>query len=319
MVEQTLACRVPGLYDYAFVSLSDADLRRSDHQGLSAARGEVTAEDFLFEGREGYCGGLDIGESGSLLRVESRLDVTVGGGLGLRSSGLRGRLYVDDALDSVEASVAKGTVVRGAVRQQRSQLRVARGSRPERPSWYGLRSKAYHDSRSFLMDQRSVVVPVERSEQEIRIVLDSNDYSRVFLKGEDLEERNIVIQGSARDKVVINVTGSPSIFWLGRRVTLIRGIGPGNILWNFPDTTRLLIAHTKDAVYGIPGTVLAPFAEVQFYEGLITGELIAGAVIFDHQCWFGKASGQINRGPWAGDEPSPMAPYCPDPARFGSK
>jgi choice-of-anchor A domain-containing protein len=51
---------------------------------------------------------------------------------------------------------------------------------------------------------------------------------------------------------------------------------PRDVLWNFPEATQLVIQG-----FGVKGSLLAPFADVEFNNGHIDGSMIAGSVSGD--------------------------------------
>lgn len=82
--------------------------------------------------------------------------------------------------------------------------------------------------------------------------------------------RTMNIKADADQTVVINVTGDTSTFMDSMGFHLFGGVGEEDIVFNFPDSTELNI-------YGVtvPGSVLAPFADVTFNNGNIDGTLVA--------------------------------------------
>ncbi len=126
----------------------------------------------------------------------------------------------------------------------------------------------------------------------------------------------IKINGSSNELLVIIVPQTqPVIEGLG--IELSGGIDESRIVWLFPNATTLRIARSgmNPARYGrnigIPGTFIAPYAEVSFQNALITGALFARSLIglaSDPDCR-ADVSGQIN--------PAPLK--LPVPPRRGGK
>jgi choice-of-anchor A domain-containing protein len=103
------------------------------------------------------------------------------------------------------------------------------------------------------------------------------------------------LSGSANTLLVVNILDTNvSIFNLG--ITLSGGLTPQNIIWNFPNATSLFIAYSGMAIYGMPGTFVAPNAAVTFNNARITGALFAKSILgkADHQDCSGVVSGQVN-------------------------
>jgi choice-of-anchor A domain-containing protein len=104
---------------------------------------------------------------------------------------------------------------------------------------------------------------------------------------------NIVIKGNRDQKLIINIQGT-SISLYGINISLLGGISAQNIVWNFYEAESLFISNTANGNIGIPGTVLAPKANAEFYEGLITGALYVNNLSFNENLH--RNSGQINDG-----------------------
>ncbi|HRO68132.1 MAG TPA: choice-of-anchor A family protein, partial [Pseudobdellovibrionaceae bacterium] len=115
----------------------------------------------------------------------------------------------------------------------------------------------------------------------------------------------LVLKGAPQNHLVINIRGDRVVLD-GLNVILEGGLRPSRIRWNFVDAASLFIVRTHDPVLGIPGILMAPFADAQFYEGLITGSLWVRNLLYDPNCGF-KRSGQINKY----REPSPTCEFCP--------
>ena len=130
------------------------------------------------------------------------------------------------------------------------------------------------------------------------IIIEANTYLNVVSIDADKnpikKNETFVIRANIGQKVIINVKGK-SIELRGTNVVLDGSVTPADIVWNFVDAESMFIMNTADGVFGIPGTVLAPNASVEFYEGLITGALYARSIIYVDPTDTIK-TGQINDG-----------------------
>jgi hypothetical protein len=91
-------------------------------------------------------------------------------------------------------------------------------------------------------------------------------------------DKIISLSGSANALLVLNVLDR-NVDFEGYGIKLSGGLQAENIVWNFPNATEIVIANSgttaQSAHYGIPGTFVAPYANVTFHNALITGALFA--------------------------------------------
>jgi choice-of-anchor A domain-containing protein len=105
--------------------------------------------------------------------------------------------------------------------------------------------------------------------------------------------KHVTIQGSAKQKVIINVLGSD--FDLSNvQVDLLGTIKPENIVWNFSSASSLKMIATKSATYGWPGQIVAPQASFEFYEGRLTGAVYVRNFVYRANTQSLLKTGQIN-------------------------
>lgn len=95
--------------------------------------------------------------------------------------------------------------------------------------------------------------------------------------------RNITINAPAGSTVLVNALGT-SISSAG--FSLQGGVAADHVLLNFPGYTSLTLKNI-----GLQGTILAPAADVSFYSGSISGQVIAESF---------EGSGTINHQPFTG-------------------
>ncbi len=117
----------------------------------------------------------------------------------------------------------------------------------------------------------------------------SDPYLNVFeVNASDLNSANNMQIGVPNGSVVlVNIVGT-SVNWHGGLT--VSGTAINNVLYNFPQTTDLTISGIN-----LTGSVLAPFAAVNFPAGVQNGQMICKSV---------KGSGQFNHAPFLGNIPS---------------
>lgn len=117
----------------------------------------------------------------------------------------------------------------------------------------------------------------------------SDPYLNVFsVSGANLSDAtNFVINVPTGSVVLVNVDGT-NIHWNGG--FSVNGTAKNNVLLNFYQETNLTIVGI-----GVLGSVLAPFADVNFTSGVINGQVICKSM---------SGQGQFNLAPFIGNIPS---------------
>lgn len=139
----------------------------------------------------------------------------------------------------------------------------------------------------------------------VRLIGTQSDLNVFTVSGDYLSKSwGVNIDAPAGSTVLINVTGDSSAFRnLGFSFEDLNGDGKGtvsrqNVIYNFVDATSLTINGA-----GIQGSVLAPKANVQFDNGNINGQLIAGNL---------SGSGEAHNYLFQGSLPTPV--QVPEPS-----
>ena len=107
--------------------------------------------------------------------------------------------------------------------------------------------------------------------------------------------KNIVLSAESDQNLLITILGSnPQLVDTG--VWISGGVRPQNIFWHFPEAKTLTIARSGSMPLGIPGIIVAPFADVYFNNALVTGAIFSNRLIgaADRADCRGMVSGQIN-------------------------
>jgi choice-of-anchor A domain-containing protein/uncharacterized repeat protein (TIGR01451 family)/TQXA domain-containing protein len=121
------------------------------------------------------------------------------------------------------------------------------------------------------------------------LTLTGNDpYLNVFkVNGADLSSaNNVTINAPNGSVVLVNIDGA-NVSWTGGLT--VNGTSMTNVLYNFYEATELTIQGID-----VRGSILAPFAHVEFVSGVINGQMI---------CKSFSGAGQMNYAPFIGNIP----------------
>ncbi|ODU01960.1 MAG: hypothetical protein ABS79_01020 [Planctomycetes bacterium SCN 63-9] len=143
----------------------------------------------------------------------------------------------------------------------------------------GKETEFFSSAQSYLQDESKYLATIDATGttkiQWGGITLSGTDGQlNVFdLSGSDLSKANqFTIDAPSTSTVVVNISGtSDSMANFG--FTLKGGIEASHILYNFYEATSLKITNVA-----VQGTVLAPFASVNFNNGQVNGNLIASSL-----------------------------------------
>lgn len=89
--------------------------------------------------------------------------------------------------------------------------------------------------------------------------------------------RLLTIRGRADQIVVINVVGEGPVSLHGLDVVL-QGLTLDSVLMNLPGVSSISIRETSNGSYGLPFSILAPCAHIDFFAGLVTGGIYAASL-----------------------------------------
>jgi choice-of-anchor A domain-containing protein len=99
-------------------------------------------------------------------------------------------------------------------------------------------------------------------------------YTIVDINGADFAAASS-LHFSGEGELLVRVHGR-EIDFVNKGVFLAGGLQPSQVAFFFPETTKLRLAQSGGPGLGIPGSVIAPLAVVDFYDVLVTGQLIVG-------------------------------------------
>lgn len=268
-------CYTPRLQDFSAYATGSMDVRNSDHEGLSGAGRDLFAEHFLFEGRREQCQALSVA---GLLDFR---DGTAG-----------------ESIEAGEARLTRVNLRRGRSESVRPGLYRSSKAPKGRIQFLNVDHAALEreliSASRQMGDWPATLTPQIRG-SVLTIQLGSGTGVASLSAVELKPGTTLVLKGVPQNFVVLNIRGSRVVLD-GLNVILEGGIHASRIRWNFVDATSLFIVRTHDPVFGIPGVLMAPHANTQFYEGLITGSLWVKNLVYDPDCGF-RNSGQINKSP----------------------
>lgn len=289
----------------------------SDYQGSVGAGGSITLNNFFIGKTASNCFSI-VTDSGVIFKdgsVQGSIfsnqlvsvqysniegDVTGLGGVSLKSSTIKGR-------------AVSGT---GHVVNHNSSVYRGEGTTYERGNnlGYHFANWMHFQSTKFqAIGSSDEISRFEKANGEVVIFL-SEAYGNpvVFNVSASFFQKRVTLVGSASKVVIFNVEGN---YLDAKRFHInTRSLDPSNVLWNFYEASSVELAYTGNAQYGLPGSVLAPLAGLDFYEALITGQVFVKNLLKSNAV--ARNSGQVNASyfsQWFSYQPNPNPPTPPIP------
>lgn len=303
-------CKAPTLYDFTVYSVGDISVQRSDYQGLTGTAGNLTASHFQFNSNPETCLALTTGQGTTIESSATNGNIESQGRTGLTFVGVHGNVSAKNLY--LNSSHVSGHVFTPSLKNIYSGLSGRR-----------YKTAPFHA-------EHSAIVAELLSESAKLAALPSNGFAKyhgielviqlkpgsnvIALQNSEVlnKVQKIYIVGDAMASVIVNIPGD--VFKLKyQKVILDNNILPGNIIWNFHQARSLHLSHTHDPIYGMPGVVMAPYAQVEFHEALITGALYAGSIVTSTMLPTELNAGQVNRAVGGHREPLPIPPHVPPP------
>jgi choice-of-anchor A domain-containing protein len=120
----------------------------------------------------------------------------------------------------------------------------------------------------------------------------THQVSVVTIDSASISAQKIVnINAKDVEKLVINVKGEQ--LKMQELEVNISGVKPKQIFWNLPEATAIDISNSVNKDYGIPGLIIAPNADINFNEGLVTGGIYSKSLTGGNG---NRNGGQVNLG-----------------------
>lgn len=277
------------LKDFTFYSLGDASVRLSDFQGLTGSSQEFYAlSNFTVNGSPSNLDCLALSSGSNILISTSAVigSVESTGQIKEVRSSVQGSLkaqlvsmvdaYVQKYIYSSSTPKYNGQSYTRQWKQSTAALTVDHTQIFSEA--IALKNKLNAMPKAEVDCQ---TISSHKFDQSPSVVIDSEELSSC---------KTIILKASSKTKVTIHVDGS-SVELIGLNVKLQGGLTPGQVVWNFSNLTDLFISNTASAYPGMPGHVFAPAATVEFYNGLITGSLVTGSLVYKE---FDSRVGKVN-------------------------
>lgn len=277
--------------DYLVCSGSDINYKESDFQGPTCAVGNVSVSDFALDSKiSENCTSWTVGGSYKQSNGSADGNMMVAGDVDLTRTEVVGRLRNGGKFDSKQSRVLGGdqsinsTVVTDAVSsawiffEDQSKEMAARKANSKAKSSGGIMTLSAHGS------------------------------NQVFkINKKDLEDAKVLkLEGTCSGPFIINIVGEDiAISRKDIQVSSRLKSCIGKIFYNFPNAKSIALNKSGSSLkspsgpaLGVPGTILAPLANLDFTDGLVTGGVFAhkitgnGQINFSKISWIEDSSGQ---------------------------
>ena len=285
-------CKISNLSDLTVFASENISAKKSDYQGSIAAGGDILLKNFYIDqtkclsvSAQGSVSAINFSSKGSLEGLTS---------MSVKNANIRAELRSNGKI-LISTSLAYKIIG-----PSRPQVIYADGIPFEKRR---ITSTVNFDQLTKQMNDLSIdmankkrTLDYQIKNKKIILSTEKQNNTVTQIAGElfESEIKKIEIHGDVGKRLIINITGT-DIALRGIDVQLVGSISPHDIIWNFQDATKLYIKNTANGLYGIPGTLIAPQADVEFYDGLITGALYTKAINYI-DATNSQSSGQINDG-----------------------
>lgn len=276
---------------YLVFSRGDILYAKSDFQGMTGTGQNISLQHFEMglPGSPSNCTQIVAGQNVTISAGSVLGGIESGGLVKLRNVNVRGKVKAARGVNLVNSPVRSEKVQTQAVK---SVLNLGQ---------FYLNQSAYFASQP----DTSTYIPGRG-----RIEFPASPYGVTYIsiRAEELAKFTVLhFSGTPDSTLIINVRGASAA--IARTDIQLLGIPLGRVLMNFPEAVKLDITASGSSQFGIPATILAPYAATGFWNGLISGGLYVGSLCGD---------GQINSSYFGGwvlpTQPGPGAPpglNCP--------
>lgn len=287
------ACPSVAPTDYLVFSRGEIRYEYSDFQGLTGAGGDFSFIRF---------------ELGPQPKPTSCQRLVVGGEVDLNSGHVSGAIEAGRRVSLSHVSVV-GTVTAGG------GVRIHQSSTRGRKTATTAAVRALPSTGDYFVRQSGLLGQLQattRGTSATPGVLDIQatqpGYNVVWMSADEWSQYNVIRLSSTNPSalLVINLTGLRA----GINAQDIRLIGMnfGQVVMNYVEAQELVITASGAREYGIPATILAPYAATAFWNGLISGGLYVGSLCGSGQVNPGKFVGWVREG---GKTVQPPGLLCP--------
>ncbi|MGZ3774500.1 MAG: collagen-binding domain-containing protein [Pseudobdellovibrionaceae bacterium] len=285
-------CKQPKLHDFTVYSIGNIEVQKSDHQGMTGAGGSIYAKNFLFKSNPSVC--IAVAAKKDLWVLSSFIngDTETRGAVNFENVGTSGNVRAESA--NVYSSGVDGNMMTLG----KSEI-----------SFSGIDRKNDLKQSDFTVDYNSISNELKQEsnmlaqaepnnhiiENKTDLIIELRPGKNTFnLRKSSLQNAKRIFfrGGDETSSAIFNINGD-ELYLENQQFILASPIKIHNITWNIFQAQFLRITHTYSAVIGMPGIVMAPLAQVEFNEALITGALYAGEIVTSKYVTELK-SGQVN-------------------------
>lgn len=266
-----LACETKPT-DFLVFSRGDISYENSDFQGITGAGGHTNFVNFLARNnvKELQCATLIT--AGNIVLHQGGVEnggIEAGGSVQLSKAHVDGKIYKKSAVAQFTAQNA---------------------------------SNYFIQASSLLSTWPTTHKATTTADGYTHFVGESAKYAVYNMTAAEFDMNSVLtFNGPADAYIIINVSGA-NISLSQKDMYLNGGIGFGHVLINFHQATNLTIQASGNYQYGIPASILAPYAMTNFFNGLISGGLYVGSLC---------GNGQINPGKFLAWPQVALAPAPP--------
>lgn len=280
-------CKINSLTDLTVYTSGSINSQQSDYQGTIAAGGNIKLSRFYVD--QTKCNSIISAGSVEFTHGSVSNGIEALNSAHIGNANIPGGVKSNGQVSIFESSVP---TVNGT-----KNVKVVNSAKPNINSqkisptadFTKLTTQMHNLSKVINLKKVTTSASVENNAFEIKA-----DKKVNVLRIKSLNLKKVVISANEDQQVYINIDDvNQNIIDLN--VELKGTITSSQIVWNFPLAKTLFITNTHSGDYGIPGTVLAPNAQITFYEGLIHGALYASSIVYEDPKSILK-SGQINDG-----------------------
>jgi|GEM_PF-5328685 len=276
----SFACLDPSLWDYQVFATDGIISQRSDYQGMVGSYGDIKLTDFHVKGSIAHC-----------------LSVTSSQNMHLERGFFENTIETGESLIAVQIKLRGNALVRGTSFIRKSSLDGYYVS-PRSPnilnsSYAGYKNRDFspllETSTDYAQELSKLSGEISTYEQNARLSVSQSQYmikldtkdekSAVSISLDPLSgSSKFIISGRGDQLLYINLVDTDvDLSYVS--VELFGGITAENILWNFPNAKSIELRYTQNPKPGFPGTILAPYASLDFYHGLVTGQVFVRRIL----------------------------------------
>lgn len=257
--------------DYLVCSGSDVTYYGSDFQGPACAVGNVNVTQFALDSRySNNCQSWSVGGNYKQGTGSANGNITVGGNVSLDAVNVNGQLQHGGNLSLSVSKVREGL---------KKIDGVATKSAIEN-TW-----KFFEDQSKSMADAKVALKPMIGN--NTLTFYSQGQFQTFQIDAKELKRASVIrLNGICTTPFIINIRGEDAtISETDIQISKTLQGCMGNIFFNFPDAKSVTLKKSGDSKNGVPATILAPQANLNFTDDLVTGGVFAKKI---------TGNGQVN-------------------------